>query len=233
MQRAPRSVDAIVEQQVQKWLQERRASSPARPAPVISVSRQYGARGAELARRVAERLRFHFWDQEILHEIARHAHVSERLVAAFDEHHRAAMVETVRSMMRAGPLSASEYFHELARVIQSIAAGGAAVLVGRGAQYLLDPRTVLRVRAVAPLEARVRGLCDRRGLDEAEARAEIATVDADRAAFMRDHYGKDVDDPDGYDLVVNTATVPLERAVELVVTAYDARFPDVRARAHA
>lgn len=233
MQRAPRSVDAIVEQQVQKWLQGRRAAQPSRPAPVISVSRQYGARGAELARRVAETLGFHFWDQEILHEIARHTHVSERLVAAFDEHHRAAMIETVRSMMRAGPLSASEYFHELARVIHTIAAGGAAVLVGRGAQYLLDPQAVLRVRAVAPLETRVRGLRERRGIDDAEARAEIASVDADRAAFMRDHYGRDVEDPVGYDLVVNTATVPLDRAVELVVAAYDARFPEVRARAHA
>lgn len=233
MQRAPRSVDAIVEQQVQKWLQGRKATPPQRPAPVISVSRQYGAQGAELARRVAEQLGFHLWDQEILHEIARHAHVSERMVAAFDEHHRASVVETVRSMMRMGPLSASEYFHELARLVHSIAAHGAAVLVGRGVQFMLDPSTMLRVRAVAPLDLRVRGLRERRNLSDAEARAAIATVDADRRAFTRDHYGRDADDPAGYDLLINTGSVPLERAVSLVVAAYDARFPDVRPTAQA
>jgi cytidylate kinase len=233
MQRAPRSVDAIVEQQVQKWLQERRATPPPRPAPVISVSRQFGAQGAELARRVADALGYHLWDQEILHEIARHAQVSERMVAAFDEHHRASVVETVRSMMRMGPLSASEYFHELARLVHSIAAHGAAVLVGRGVQYLLPASTVLRVRVIASLDVRVRGLRERRGLSDAEARAEIATVDADRAAFMRDHYGRDLDDPTAYDLLVNTGTVPLDRAASLVIAAYDARFPDVRPTAHA
>jgi hypothetical protein len=70
-------------------------------------------------------------------------------------------------------------------------------------------------------------------MSEADARAELELVDADRRAFMRDHYGKDVEDPAGYDLIVNTGTVPLDRAVGLVVAAYDARFPDVRPTAQA
>jgi len=234
MQRAPRSVDAIVEQQVQKWLQERaRVTASSRPAPVVSVSRQYGALGTEVARRVAQRLEFTLWDQEILHEIARHAQVSERMVAAFDEHYRATVVETVRSMMRSGPLSASEYFHELARLVHSIAAHGSAVLVGRGVQFMLDPKVVLRIRVVAPIEERARGLSARRGITVAEARAEIETVDADRRAFMRDHFGRDIDEPTAYDLVVNTGTLSLERAAGLVVAAYEARFPAVRASAQA
>src|SRR5687768_14800012 len=109
MQRAPRSVDAIVEQQVQKWLQERKAAPPAR----VKAGSRLGAHDAR-------------------HEIARGGQGSERVVAALDEHHRASVVETVRSMMRMGPLSASEYFHELARLVHSIAAHGSAVLVGRG-----------------------------------------------------------------------------------------------------
>lgn len=228
MQRSPRSVDAIVEQQVQKWLAERaraRGDGVPRPAPVVAVSREYGARGAELARLVAERLGFACWDQEILHAIARRTHTSERLIAAFDEHHRASILETVRSMTSGGPLSSSEYFRELARLVHSIATHGAAVLVGRGVQFLLPPDQVLRVRVVAPLEARIRGLAERRGLTELDARAEIATVDADRAAFMRDHYGREVDDPTAYDLVVNTGSVPLDAAATIVAAAYEARFP--------
>lgn len=235
MQRTPRSVDAIVEQQVQKWLQERQrnhAQRP-RPAPVIAVSRQYGALGAELAKLAAEKMGFSFWDQEILHQIAKHAHVSERMVAAFDEHHRLSLVETVRSMMQGGPLSSSEYFRELARVIHSIAAHGAAVLVGRGVQFMLRSESVLRVRVVCPLDRRVQGLARRRGISEAAARAEIETVDADRHAFIMDHYGRDVEDPLAYDLVINTGAVPIEGGASMIAVAYEARFPDVRATARA
>jgi hypothetical protein len=228
--RSPRTVEAIVEQQVQKWLQERARArqEPPRPPPLVSVSRQYGALGAEVARLAAARLGFALWDQEILHEIARHAHVSARMVAAFDERHRATLVETVRSVMQGGPLSSSEYFRELARLVHSLAAHGGAVLVGRGVQFMLSPDTVLRVRVVCPLEVRVRGLCARRGVDEASAHAEIETVEADRRAFVRDHYGREVDDPTAYDLVLNSGSLPLERCADLVVAAYQARFPGTR-----
>ncbi len=229
MQRSPRSVEAIVEQQVQRWNQERARGAPPRPRPVILVSRQFGARGSEIARQVAERLGFAFWDQELLHEIARHAHVSDQLVAAFDEHHQVPLAETVRSMMHSGPLGSSEYFTALTRAVRSIAAGGSAVLVGRGAQFLLDPSAALRVRAVATVEARARGLCERNRWSDAEARARIAEVDADRRAFARDYYDRDVDDPTAYDLMINTAHVPLDRAAQLVIAAYEARFGEVRA----
>lgn len=235
MNRTPRSVESIVEQQVKRWAQERaRRTGPApKPRPVISMSRQFGARGAELARRVADRLEYQFWDQEILHEIARHAHVSEQLVASFDEHHKVVLAETLKSMMHTGPLGTSEYLRELLRVVRSVAGHGGAVLVGRGAQFLLDPATVLRVRAVCPLDDRVRGLCSRYGVDDAEARRRLAEMDQDRRAFHRDHFDRDVEDPTAYDLVVNTGSIPLERAVDLVIAAYDARFPGARAAATA
>jgi cytidylate kinase len=224
MQRSPRSVELIVEEQVRRWQLERARRAPSEPPPaVITVSRQFGARGAAVAHAVAERMGFSYWNREIVDEIAKHAHVSDLLVRNFDEHHRAAIVEAVRSVTVGGALSASEYFKELAHVVHGIAAHGKAVLVGRGLQFLFDPSRVLRVRVVAPVEDRVRGLIEREGVTDVEARAEITDTDADRRAFVRDHYGKDVEDPAAYDLMVNTGTIPIAQAAELVVAAWDAR----------
>jgi cytidylate kinase len=226
MERSPRSVESIVEEQVKRWQAARaeRAAASAIPPPVVAVSRQYGARGAAVAHLIAERLGYTYWNREIVDEIARHAHVSDLLVRAFDEHHRAAIVEAVRSVTVGGALSGSEYFRELAHVVHGIAMHGRAVLVGRGIQFLLDPARALRVRVVAPVEVRVAGLVERRGFTEAGARAELARVDADRRAFVRDHYGRDVDDPAAYDVQVNTGTFSIERAADVIVVAFRGRF---------
>jgi cytidylate kinase len=226
MQRSPRSIESIVEEQVRRWEVERArraGSAPPAPPPVIAVSRQYGARGAAVAHVVAERLGFSYWNREIVEEIAKHAHVSNRMVQGLDEHHQAAVVEAVRSVTIAHALSASEYFRELAHVVHTIAAHGQAVLVGRGIQFLLPMSRVLRVRVVAPVEDRIRGLVERRGVTVAEAQAEIEETDADRRAFVRDHYGKDVEDPAAYDVAVNTGSTGIEEAAGVVVAAWNAR----------
>jgi cytidylate kinase len=229
MERSPRSVDRIVEEQVERWRVERMraAGRPAtqKPPPVVAVSRQYGARGAAIGHQVAEKLGCSYWNRELVDEIARTAHVSDRLVRAVDERHEAGIVETVRGMLRNGQLSASDYHRELAKVVASIAAHGTAVLIGRGVTFLLPREQVLSVRVVCPLEDRVRGLVERRGVTEAEARAEIAEVDAERKAFVRDHYNRDADDPSAYDLHVNTGTMSVEQCAAVVVAAYRTRAP--------
>jgi hypothetical protein len=225
MERLPRSVESIVEEQVKRWQAERskRDERAAAPPPTVAISREYGARGAAVAHRVAESLGFGYWNREIVDEIAKHAHVADRLVRAFDEHHKPSVVETVRAMAAGGGLTSSEYFQELTRVVGGIARHGRAVIVGRGVQYLLTG-PALRVRVVCPLDERVRGLCERRGITPAEARTEIAESDADRAAFVRDHYHQDVEDPDGYDLFVNTGTLGVEGAADVVVAAFRRQF---------
>ncbi len=214
---------------MERWRVERTraAGKAARARPVITISRQYGARGAALGHLLAEKLELAYWNREIVDEIARHAHVSDQLVRAFDEHHQAGVVATLRAMVNVGPLSASDYFRELARVVQTIASHGGAVLIGRGIAFMVDPASALRIRVVCPVEQRVAGIAERSGVTLAAARAEIASIDADRRDFVRDHYGRDADDPAAYDLLVNSGTMSLEQCAELVICAYRARFADI------
>ncbi len=228
MLRQPRNIDQIVDEQVQRWRVERARAETSleRPRPVIAISRQYGARGAAVGHVVAERLGFSYWNRQLVDEVAQHAHVSDRLVRAFDERHQDTVIETIRSMVNNGPLSASSFFRELARIAHTIASHGAAVIVGRGVAFMLPPETTLRVRVVAPLEHRIARIVEQGGGSESLARAEIRAIDAERTTFVRDHYGVDADDPANYDLHVNTGMSSLDQAAAVIVAACHARFAD-------
>lgn len=213
----------MVDAQVQRWLGERqRVGTPSvsSPPPVVTVSREFGARGAEVARLVAERLQFSFWNRELLDAIAAHAHVDRAAMARFDEHHPSVLAETMSGLFP-GPARVSQldYARELAVVVRDLVARGAAVLVGRGLNFMLDPRRALRVRVVCALPQRIEALARRERIGVDQARAAIIEADRDRRAFVRDLYGKDIDDPAGYDLWVNTGTMSLEAAADVIASA--------------
>ncbi len=231
MERAPRSVDAMVDAQVQRWLAERQrvTKRPATPPPVVTVSREFGARGAAVGKLVADRLGYTFWNRELLGAIAAHARVDPSMLARFDEHHPSILAETVSGIIPSvHGVSQLDYVRELTLVVRDLVARGGAVLVGRGLNYMIDPGHALRVRVVCPLGQRIQELADRDGISADDARATIEEADRDRRAFVHDLYGKDIDDPTGYDLWINTGTIALETAADLVVTAVRARFPQVR-----
>jgi cytidylate kinase len=222
--RSPRSVSALVDEQVERWQAPRRKEPPRHDiAPLITVSRQYGAHGGALARLVAERLGFSYWNHELIGAMARHGHIDEQALQAFDEHHRAPLADAISGM---GP---SDYFRELTHVVHQIARGGRAVIVGRGVQFLLDPEHVLRVRIVAPADLRAQLLVGRRGLDLRAARLEVEERDRDRRDFIRDHYGKDIDDPTGYDLWINAERISPNAASDAIIAAFQGRFATARA----
>ncbi len=224
-----RSIEAIIEEQVRRWQleQQRRRAEERRVETSITISRQYGARGAELARMVAERLGFQCWDQELVHEMASHARVPDTLMASLDEQ-RATLIREAIAFFSSGKIvTPGDYRRELMRVIHSLGAHGRAVIVGRGAHYVLDPATTLRIRVVCPLPLRVAGVAERRGISQADARAELERVDAERIAFMRDNYGRDITEATDFDLLINTGTLTLAQAADVVVAAHRSRFGDV------
>lgn len=229
MKKSPRSLDAIIEQQVRRWelaqQARRRADQAAKQVhPVIAVSRQFGSRGAALARKVADALELSFWDRELLNAISENRDATEQIANTLDEHRRDAIIEMVAVFGAHRPVTAEDYHQRLARVVHTIADHGDAVIVGRGAQYFLKADTTLRVRAVGAPDARIKGLMTRRAISESEARKLIKSTDADRHQFIREHFDRDSNEPTEYDLIVNTGTLPLQVAADAVVAAYRARF---------
>jgi cytidylate kinase len=224
------SIDQFVDQQIRRWQEERRIAERKRlegkhaQQPTVCISREYGARGAEMGRMVAERLGFRFYSQELIHSIAEEAHVRQQVVESLDERVQDGIAQWVATMIKRGVFAPSDYLRNLSKVVMTLARHGKGVIVGRGAHFILDRAATLRVRVIAPLEVRVARIAKRDGLTEGDARDKIVRIDGERVAFNRQHYSRDIADPSNYDLVLNTGTLGVEGAAEQTIRAFTHRF---------
>ena len=229
MHSTSRGLEALVDRQVRYWhlknqAKKRKQKGGTRHWPVITVSREFGALGAAIGKIVSERLGFEFWDQELVHAMAEQTGVDEALLKTLDEHARSNVEVLIDGVFRGEAYTESEYLRQLMRVVHSIGNHGSAVVIGRGSQYILEDEEALHVRAVCPRKLRLKGLKERRKLTMPQARKELEKIEKDRLAFIEHHYRCDVRDPSAYDIVLNTGTLSLEQAADLVMACYQARF---------
>jgi CMP/dCMP kinase len=202
----------------------------------ITISRQYGSGGGEVAARLAQRLQWQLIDHEIVAEVARELGMPEEEAEVHDERSESFISRVLGSMQLASPEllanapivplspgTQEQLYHQaLRRVVETAANTGNAVIVGRAGQVLLAKRRdVLHVRIVAPFEQRLRYVMQREGLDEADARARIQQKDRDRSRHLQSQYHRDVNDPLLYDLVLNSGVLDLESLVDLIVLALE------------
>lgn len=215
-----RTIEAMVDEQARRWQLVRSERHEEERRPVVTVSRQHGAGGAEVAKTLAQDLGLDLFDREIIQRIADSAHLSERVVSSLDEKDRELLADWLSALSSRSHLSAMEYRYHLSRVVGAVAHHGGAVILGRGAHLILGQGEALRVLVVAPLEARVRAVMDREGLGERDARQRIVTVEADRKAFLMKHFHADFADPTTFDLVVNTAVLGTGGACDSIRAAF-------------
>jgi cytidylate kinase len=221
----PRSIEQALEEQMRRW-QLGRVETRAEPRrPVITISRQHGARGGEVAAAVARKMGLTFYDREILTRIAQEAHLSERAVTPLDERDdRTLLADWLAPLISEGHLSPYDYVCYLTRVVGAIARLGGAVILGRGAHLILKPDQALRVLVVAPLAMRVATVAEREGLDQGAARHRVAEVEQERKAYLTRCFHADLGDPSSFDVQVNTGVLGVEGALAVIGAASAARL---------
>jgi cytidylate kinase len=218
-----RTIEAIVDEQARRWQLERQQRPEVR-RPVITVARQHGARGTEVARRAAEELKLDLFDREIIHRIAESSHLSEQVVSSLDEKNRELLTDWLASAASRDYLSPAEYRYHLTRIVGVIAHQGGAVIIGRGSNLILGPEQALRVLVVSPLEARVRNVMQQESLSERDARRRIQLVESDRRAFLLKYFHAEFAAPADFDLVVNPESLGIDGCVGCIRSALE-RMP--------
>lgn len=196
---------------------------------VITIEREYGSGGGEIAKKVAQRLGWKLWDQELTNEIARLLECDCRVVEEHEERRDPLFYRLLKAFMRGsheGSLNAprmkmadTECIREVAeRVVKSAADSGKCVIVGRGSAYYLQPRTdAFHVFVYAPLEDKIQRL-RAGGKSESEATQLAETVDRDRAEFIKEYFGVEWPDRSRFHLMVNS-TVGTDAAVQTILDA--------------
>lgn len=194
---------------------------------VITIARQLGAGGGAAATLLAERLGWRLLDRALVERIAEALEVAPEQVDACDERVES-FVERLGLYLSEGfpevlpvpvrpPVSPELAARAARRIVAAVAEEGPAVVVGHGAQCVLQghPRAV-HVLLYAPVAVRVARARERFGVGEREAAERIRRSDADRRAYVREHFERDWMDPTLYHLCLDTGALGVEGAVEVV-----------------
>jgi hypothetical protein len=137
----------MVEAQVRRWTlrRSRRWESLGDAWPVVTISREPGDQGPALGRALAQRLGFGYWNGELVGQLARLLRPDSASAIPMNEQTRDAVEAFVGDTLPRPRGVSAEYSERIRQIISSIACRGGAVLLGRGAQSLVDGRRALRV----------------------------------------------------------------------------------------
>jgi len=220
MKSKTRSVQQIIEEQVRKW-QILSAEKQAEPegVSVITVSREPGSGGSLVAKGIAAKLAMDFFHQEVIHEMAESAQISTKLVETLDEKGLSVIEDWIASLVDDRHLWPDQYMQHLMKIIGTIGKHGRAVMVGRGANFLIPRERRFRVRVIAPRAMRIQNLTRDFGVSADEAKRRIIRTESDRRAFIRKYFHADIADPVNYDLVINMERMDVDAAVDIVKKA--------------
>ena len=186
---------------------------------IISIGRQHGSGGREIARLLARELGIKCYDKEIVDEAAKHSDFSRDLINAYDEKRMSAF------MLHAGGYGLNENFRLNMQVvsaqfdaIREIASKGDCIFVGRCADYILRERSdLVSVFILGDMDERLKCLERRQGLDVATARKKIKEVDKDRSSFYKYYSDQVWGDAQNYDLCINSSRLGVEGTVKVIM----------------
>jgi cytidylate kinase len=182
----------------------------------VTIEREYGSGGGEIAQLVSNHLGWKLWDQLLTEEIARLAECPKSVVQLREERTDPLYYRLFKSFLRGsyeGSLNAyklklvdSESILKITeRVVQHAAKAGNSVIVGRGSQQFLRNRPdTLRVFLYAPREDKLRRLVAR-GKNQKDAEQLVDTVDRERSDFVKKYFHVDWPGLGVYHTMINTA----------------------------
>jgi CMP/dCMP kinase len=183
----------------------------------ITISREIGSLGCQVAQAAARRLGYQVVWREVINQAAMRAGAPEMALAVIDD--------LGLLGLHPEPQAQQAYLRAIAQVMTELADAGDIVIIGRAGQVILGRREdVFHVRVMAPVETRAARLAASRGISIPAAQAQVAASDRSRSLYLRHNYAARWDDPDLYDLMLNTARVSVEDAGDLIARASSLRF---------
>lgn len=194
---------------------------------IITVSREFGAGGSELARRLGDRLGWQVLDDEVACRCAERLRIDTAACQRLREHSPTLLARLSAALLVSPPEAPGIDMTNLLRIdaiaeaaLESIMEAAQTlplIFVGFGTQCIFRNRpNALHVRLVAPLETRVARLRDRYGWDINTATSRARRMDDDRWRYVQRYFHTDLLDPLLYDVQINTARATIDEAAALV-----------------
>jgi len=193
--------------------------------PVITISREMGAGGRPIAKMVVRRLGkpWRLYHKEIINRIVDEAKLERKLVEEVDEKKLSLIEETIYDLFGRQYVSLSNYYRHLIKVVTTISQRGYAVILGRGANFILPK--ALNVRIICDMKQRIKWEMKFEKISRATAIRRIKKSDDERRSFIKTLYDHTNKKAHHYDLVIRTGdNLSIYDAVDLILLAAKKRF---------
>ncbi len=203
------------------------------PVPVarfrnVAISREAGAGGGAIGRLVGTRLNWKVYDHELIEAIAQRMERPTDDVRALDELAPSMVQDWLLPHLEERYAPQEAYLDHLAKLVEAIGRAGDSIVVGRAAGFLLPRNETLSIRVVAPMRARAARMAERIGVSVRTARRAARDLDRRRAHFTRVMHRVYENDAHNYDLVIDSDSLGIPMAAELIVRAIEFGRPAIR-----
>ena len=178
---------------------------------VVTISRQTGSSGDEIAVLLAKKLKYELIDDEKIHSLA------EGCDDEYKDACSAYEIEKFHGFFERLSFNRPAYKSLFESLNLELAGRDNVILLGRGVQVVLKEfPSILHVRIVAPQEIRIKQIASKKNLSERAAIDYVHSQDTQRRALIQSIYKIDLNDFDLYDMVINTADFSIEAATDLI-----------------
>lgn len=202
--------------------------SNTRPPMAVTLSRQTGARGRTIGNLLVSRLRSNesdpsipwtLFDRNLVEQILEDHHLPKDLEKFMPDDRVGELESAINEILGRQPSSWSLFEYSVDTMVR-LARAGHCILVGRGGSVITRAfANVLHIRLVGSLERRVQHMCRVGSFDVEEATAFIKKEDSARKKYLKQHFNRDIDDVNLYDLILNTDFLSNETAVQILLAA--------------
>jgi hypothetical protein len=195
---------------------------------LITLSREYGSGGRELAEALGTRLGWYVLDYDLTTRVADRLQLKPDVVERMDEHPPGLLARIASALLVPMPespitvdtsnvLDPDAVAHAVREEILSAVKSPPLIVVGHGTQCLFHDRVgTFHVRVMAPMASRVARLEQRYGWGADRAATQARELDAARTDYVRRYYNRDIRDPLLYDLQVNTNHISIDEAARMI-----------------
>lgn len=181
---------------------------------VITISRQLGSLGDEVAQAIAERLNFRVICRDLINQAAIRAGVPEVALATIDD--------LGLLGLRPSTLARQNYHIAVREMMEEYSKEGNIVIIGRAGQVILkDHLNVLHVKVIAPSTLRAKRIAQAQNISLEAAQSQVEMSDKNRRNYLKRYYKVRWDNPELYDLIVNTARLNPSQAACLICQTLD------------
>ena len=194
--------------------------------PVITIAREFGSGGHLLGEMLAKKLGIKLYDKEFIHLAAEKSGIDEAYIRRNEQSIPSFWLKCIltdgNESSRQQSLSPDDVlFVAESNIIRELAAKEPCIIIGRCADYILQgsPR-LIKVFCYTDRESAYQRCTTEYGVPADKAKAEIARVNRNRVAHYEYYTGERWGDPHRYDLMLNTGSIGLEAACELVAGLY-------------